>query len=59
MPTRLSISSGNNEGAIKDSPWARSQPGYKGRTENGFAIFDDDRAGVEAQHRLLGGPRYA
>lgn len=42
----------NNRGALKDGPFARSQPGYKG-SENGFAVFATPEAGAAAQERLL------
>lgn len=42
----------NNPGGIKDSAYARSQPGYKG-SQNGFAIFDSPQSGARAQEGLL------
>jgi len=43
----------NNAGNIKDGPWARSQPGYAGADEGGFAKFNTPEAGDTAQHNLL------
>ena len=43
-----------NPGAIKDSPYARSQPGYAG-SSGGFATFDTPQAGIAAQENLLRG----
>lgn len=43
----------NNPGNIIDSPFARSQPGYKG-SDGRFAIFDSPDAGAGAQASLLG-----
>lgn len=43
-----------NRGNIKDGPWARSQPGYAGRGENGFARFESVEAGDAAQRKLIG-----
>lgn len=41
-----------NPGAIKDSPFARSQPGYSGAS-GGFATFSTPEAGIRAQENLL------
>ena len=41
-----------NPGAIKDSPFARSQPGYAGAS-GGFATFNTPEAGIRAQENLL------
>jgi hypothetical protein len=41
-----------NPGALKDGPFARSQPGYTGKS-GGFATFDTPQAGIAAQERLL------
>lgn len=41
-----------NPGAIKDGPWARSQPGYSG-SSGGFATFASPEQGKAAQARLL------
>ena len=41
-----------NPGNIKDGPFARSQPGYKG-SDGTFAIFETPEAGQEAQVALL------
>lgn len=41
-----------NPGAIKDGPWARSQPGYAG-SSGGFATFASPEQGKAAQTRLL------
>ena len=41
-----------NPGALKDSPFARSQPGYTGAS-GGFATFSTPEAGVKAQENLL------
>lgn len=41
-----------NPGAIKDSAFARSQPGYAGAS-GGFASFTTPQAGVAAQENLL------
>ena len=41
-----------NPGAIKDSPFARSQPGYTGAS-GGFATFASPEAGIRAQENLL------
>lgn len=43
-----------NRGNIKDGPWARSQPGYAGRGEDGFARFESVEAGDAAQLKLIG-----
>lgn len=42
-----------NPGALKDGPFAKSQPGYRG-SNNGFAVFDSPESGVKAQETLLG-----
>jgi hypothetical protein len=42
----------NNPGGLKDGPFARSQPGYKG-AKNGFAVFDSEASGSRAQEALL------
>lgn len=42
----------NNPGNIRDSEWARKQPGYQGVDSRGFAIFAPG-AGVQAQTSLL------
>lgn len=44
----------NNPGNIKDSPFARNQPGYVGRDANGFAVFNSPQAGRQAGIALLG-----
>lgn len=41
-----------NPGALKDGPFARSQPGYTG-TSGGFATFETEAQGRSAQMRLL------
>jgi hypothetical protein len=41
-----------NPGAIKDGPFARSQPGYTG-SSGGFATFETEAQGKAAQMRLL------
>ncbi|UQV19056.1 hypothetical protein MU852_04115 [Brevundimonas albigilva] len=43
----------NNEGNLKDGPFARRQPGYQGSDPDGFAIFADPQAGRAAQESLL------
>lgn len=43
-----------NPGALKDGPFARSQPGYSG-SSGGFATFDTPEQGRAAQMRLLKG----
>lgn len=43
----------NNLGNLRDGPFARSQPGYTGRDDSGFAIFETPEAGNAAQERLL------
>ena len=43
----------NNAGNLKDGPFARSQPGYKGADADGFAVFEDANAGTRAQVSLL------
>ena len=43
-----------NPGALKDSPFAQSQPGYAGAA-GGFATFETPEAGVRAQENLLRG----
>jgi len=43
-----------NPGALKDGPFARSQPGYTGNS-GGFATFDTPQAGIAAQEKLLAG----
>lgn len=45
----------NNPGNLKDGPFARRQPGYKGADSDGFAIFADPSQGAKAQERLLSG----
>ncbi len=42
-----------NRGNIKDGPWARSQPGYAGPGEGGFARFESAAAGDAAQLKLI------
>ena len=42
----------HNPGALKDTPWSRSLPGYIG-AENGFAKFANEEAGIAAQNALL------
>ena len=44
-----------NPGNIIDGPWARSQPGYVGPGEGGFAKFQSMAAGSAAQRRLIAG----
>jgi len=41
-----------NPGALKDGPFAQSQPGYTGKS-GGFATFDTPAAGIAAQEKLL------
>lgn len=41
-----------NAGNLKDGPFTRSQPGYRG-ANNGFAVFDTPEAGNAAQEALL------
>ena len=41
-----------NPGALKDGPFARSQPGYTGAS-GGFATFETPQAGAAAQQNLL------
>jgi hypothetical protein len=41
-----------NPGALKDGPFARSQPGYTGKS-GGFATFKTPEDGVRAQENLL------
>lgn len=43
----------NNPGNLKDGPFARRQPGYKGSDRDGFAVFETAAAGTGAQERLL------
>lgn len=43
-----------NPGALKDGPFAQSQPGYTGKS-GGFATFDTPQAGIAAQENLLRG----
>ncbi len=43
----------NNPGNLKDGPFARRQPGYKGADRDGFAVFASPTAGTGAQERLL------
>jgi hypothetical protein len=43
----------NNAGNIRDGDFAKSQPGYAGADDNGFAIFKTPQAGEQAQERLL------
>ena len=43
-----------NPGAIKDGPFAQSQPGYTGKS-GGFATFNTPEAGIAAQENLLRG----
>jgi hypothetical protein len=54
----LSIVAGNNPGALRDGPFAKSQPGYTGADANGFATFKTPGAGIVAQERLLMGSKY-
>lgn len=42
-----------NPGNIIDGPWAKSQPGYIGPGEGGFARFRTMAAGAAAQRRLI------
>lgn len=42
----------NNPGALRDGPFARSQPGYRG-SQNGFARFETAEQGIRAQEVLL------
>jgi hypothetical protein len=41
-----------NPGALKDGPFAQSQPGYTGKS-GGFATFATPQAGIAAQEKLL------
>jgi hypothetical protein len=41
-----------NPGALKDGPYARSQPGYTGAS-GGFATFKTPEDGIRAQEKLL------
>lgn len=41
-----------NPGALKDSAFTRSQPGYAG-SKGAFAVFDTPEAGIAAQETLL------
>lgn len=41
-----------NPGALKDGPFAKSQPGYAGAS-GGFATFNTPEAGIAAQENLL------
>lgn len=43
----------NNPGNLRDGPFAKSQPGYKGADADGFAVFDTSQAGMAAQTVLL------
>ena len=43
-----------NPGALKDSAFAKAQPGYTGAS-GGFATFDTPEAGIAAQEALLRG----
>lgn len=43
----------NNPGNLKDGPFARRQPGYKGSDGGGFAVFASPTDGAGAQERLL------
>jgi hypothetical protein len=52
-PGRGAAALKTNPGALKDGPFARSQPGYAGAS-GGFATFDTPQAGIAAQEKLLG-----
>jgi hypothetical protein len=43
----------NNFGNIKDGPFARTLPGYKGADDGGFAVFETPEHGAQAMHALL------
>jgi hypothetical protein len=43
----------NNPGNIRDGDYAKSQPGYVGPGEGGFAMFDNADSGAAAQENLL------
>jgi hypothetical protein len=43
----------NNFGNIKDGPFAKTQPGYKGADDEGHAIFETPEHGAQAMHALL------
>ena len=49
-PVKIALQT--NPGALKDSPFTRSQPGYAG-SSGGFATFTSPEAGVRAQENLL------
>lgn len=50
----FSLKAIGNPGAIKDGPFAKSQPGYQG-SRNGFAVFSSPELGASAQESLLRG----
>lgn len=43
----------NNPGNIKSGSWARSQPGYVGADDGGYARFDSPQSGQAAMAKLL------
>lgn len=43
----------NNPGNLRDSAFARRQPGYVGADASGFAQYDSAANGINAQERLL------
>ena len=49
-PVKIALQT--NPGALKDSPFTRSQPGYAGAS-GGFATFNSPEAGIAAQENLL------
>lgn len=50
----VSLNAIGNPGAIRDGPFAKSQPGYQG-ARNGFAVFSSPELGSNAQENLLRG----
>jgi hypothetical protein len=48
----------NNPGNLKATPFTKSQPGYQGVDDAGYAIFDNPQNGVNAQAALLAGKGY-
>lgn len=48
----------NNPGNLKATPFTRSQPGYAGVDNAGYAIFNSPEDGLSAQTQLLSGKGY-
>jgi hypothetical protein len=48
----------NNPGNLKATPFTKSQPGYQGVDDAGYAIFSSPQDGINAQASLLAGKGY-